>query len=202
MAKKAFVYDGSQWVDIAQSTADLSPYQRINRTGLNVVVPTSATNGTVGTNGAVTIGTAVSSVTVQGAFSATYDNYKISVSGGAGSTSSYVTTTLGATTSGYYGGWTGFTYTSSSSSAGINKGSSWIYSFYVDGANGLNGSMELLQPFATRATYMNSTNATNQQQLAGAGLLTGSTSYTAFTLTPSSGTLTGGTIRIYGYNNN
>jgi len=26
MAKKAFVYDGSQWVDIAQSTADLTSY--------------------------------------------------------------------------------------------------------------------------------------------------------------------------------
>jgi hypothetical protein len=59
----------------------------------------------------------------------------------------------------------------------------------------------MLQPFNTRATYMNSMNATNQQQLSGAGLLTGSTSYTAFTLTPNSGTITGGTIRIYGYNN-
>jgi hypothetical protein len=33
------------------------------------------------------------------------------------------------------------------------------------------------------------------------GFLNNTTSYTAFTFTPSSGTLTGGTIRVYGYRN-
>ena len=35
MAKKAFVYDGSQWVDIAQSTADLSNYANLTTTPIS-----------------------------------------------------------------------------------------------------------------------------------------------------------------------
>lgn len=35
MAKKAFVYDGSQWVDIAQSTADLSNYANMTTTSIS-----------------------------------------------------------------------------------------------------------------------------------------------------------------------
>jgi hypothetical protein len=146
-----------------------------------------------------TIGTGVSSVVVTGAFNATYENYKVFVIGGAGSAQAYVSMILGSTTTGYYGGYSGFTYFSGSSSAGINNGSSWIYNFYVDGANGLNGSVELFNPFVTKPTYFNSATATNQQQLAGAGLQVGSTSHTAFTLTPNSGTLTGGTVYVYGY---
>ena len=50
-----------------------------------------------------TIGTGVSSVTVTGAFSATYDNYKIIVTGGSNSVgTSNVLTTLGGSTTGYY----------------------------------------------------------------------------------------------------
>jgi len=35
LAKKAFVYDGSQWVDIAQSTADLSNYANLTTTPIS-----------------------------------------------------------------------------------------------------------------------------------------------------------------------
>jgi hypothetical protein len=51
-----------------------------------------------------TIGTTVASVTVSGAFSATYDNYKIIVSGGVGSTNITLRLKLGSTTTGYYAG--------------------------------------------------------------------------------------------------
>lgn len=80
MAKKAFVYDGTQWVDIAQSTADLSTYQKINRTGLNVVVPTSVAvgsgSGSVDASGKVTF-SGVSRISLNNCFSASYDNYRI-----------------------------------------------------------------------------------------------------------------------------
>ena len=49
-----------------------------------------------------TIGTSVSTVTVSNAFSATYDNYKIILSGGVASGSAAITIILGATTSRYY----------------------------------------------------------------------------------------------------
>jgi len=146
-----------------------------------------------------TIGSAVSSVTVTGAFSATYDNYKIIVSGGSGSAVAYSTLILGSTTTGYYYGYVGFSYANTASSVGGSNQASFPFSVFTDGASGMNGSIELLSPFATRQTFFNSSCATNSQGISGQGVLTGSTSYTAFTLTPTSGTLTGGTIYVYGY---
>ena len=146
-----------------------------------------------------TIGSAVSSVTVTGAFSATYENYKIIVSGGSGSAQAYSQLTLGSTATGYFAGYLGFTYLAATSNAGINNGTNWSFSVFTDGSNGMNGSIELLSPFASKPTFMNSQCATNTQSIVGQGILTGSTSYTAFTLTPASGTLTGGTIYVYGY---
>jgi hypothetical protein len=55
-----------------------------------------------------TIGTAVSSVTVTGAFTADYHSYLIRVIGGTASTSLTLNLTLGSTVTGYYyGGSTG-----------------------------------------------------------------------------------------------
>jgi hypothetical protein len=45
--------------------------------GLVLIKPTGATNGTVNDSGTVTIGSAVSSVSVNNVFSATYENYLI-----------------------------------------------------------------------------------------------------------------------------
>ena len=76
MAKKAFVYDGTNWIDIAQSTADLSAYQTSNRTGLQLIVPTSVTGGTLSANGQITF-TGTSSVAVDGCFTSAYNHYKV-----------------------------------------------------------------------------------------------------------------------------
>ena len=202
MAKKAFVYDGSQWIDIAQSTADLSTYQKSNRTGLQLVVPTGATNGTVGANGAVTIGNAVSSVTVNGAFNSTYDAYKILISGGTSSVADRnLNIRLDGSTSGYYysfiyGAYTGGSLTNA---AGSNvNGITYVGSADT---NGISADITVNNPFLAKWT-------TFSAGLSGptiAGPTTGNhqvaTSYTGFVITPNTGTLTGGTIRVYGYNN-
>jgi hypothetical protein len=204
MAKKAFVYDGTNWVDIAQSTTDLSAYQTVDRTGLNVVVPTGATNGTVSANGAVTIGSAVSSVTVSGAFSATYDNYLIILSGGVGSTATGINLTLGATATGYYrgGNYTSYATTTVTGVAGNNV-TNW-QSIGVASTTSLDARVELYDPFLEKNTKMRGSYAsalTTGESLVQQGFLNNTTSYTDFTFTKASGTLTGGTIRIYGYNN-
>ena len=77
--------------------------------------------------------------------------------------------------------------------------------FWTGGRAGTTGqsfNMELLNPFlAIRTTC--TANYTNfnvaGQYGATAGLHDVSTSYSAFTITPSTGTLTGGTIYVYGY---
>jgi hypothetical protein len=191
MAKVAKIWDGTAWVDLATSVPDLSNYQLKSEGGLTLVKKQ-------------TIGTAVSSVTVSDAFSATYENYKIVVSGGISSTSATnVNLTLGATNSGYY--YNGYYLLGYSSSTVLgDKGeniSTWIAGFAT--GNAISMTTELQSPFLTKRTVMN-TNAisstTTGTNFTFNGLLDNATSYTAFTITPSAGTLTGGTIAVYGYN--
>jgi len=151
-----------------------------------------------------TIGTTVSSVTVTGAFSTTYDAYKIILSGGVGSASHNLALQLGATVTGYYAG-----YITSSYAAGTITGDkdNNAASFTLVGygtANVLNLNLDLQNPFTAKNTTFqtfNSLTATGAGSRLGTGYLANTTSYTDFTLTPSTGTLTGGTIRVYGYKN-
>jgi hypothetical protein len=152
-----------------------------------------------------TIGSAVSSVTVSDAFSATYDNYKIVVSGGVGSVSiENLNMTLGSTATGYFWARNGRTIadTDNSGASGGGGGVSWRAG--GSSTTSLSMSMELFNPFLTDETLFNSYNmyvATNGSVFTTQGFLNNTTSYTAFTLTPASGTITGGTIRVYGYAN-
>ncbi len=65
----------------------------------------SSAGGTAATasNGVITIGTGNTSVTVNNAFSADYDNYKIIVSGASATTNVNVAMTLNGGTTGYFG---------------------------------------------------------------------------------------------------
>lgn len=154
-----------------------------------------------------TIGTAVSSVTVTGAFSADYDNYRIIITGGVASTSTYMALTLGSTATGYYYGVWGNRYdTGATSQAQATNAASWANAFYGNSDSQF-GSVDVFNPFNTKHTgytqqlVINATTATSV--LTGGGYLANTTSYTAFTLTTVTGgaTLTGGTIRVYGYRN-
>ena len=153
---------------------------------------------------AQTIGSGVSSVTVTGAFSATYDAYKIIITGGAGSTDADISLTLGATATGYYAGYSRVTYSTGAAATASNNGaSSWTRggSLHTDV---LFSHVDLLNPFATKRTMINGFTAfANPSFSAGAmsGFLDNATSYTSFTYTASAGTMTGGTIRVYGYAN-
>jgi hypothetical protein len=150
-----------------------------------------------------TIGTAVSSVNVTGAFSATYDNYKIIVSGGVGSTAGWVKLKLGATATGYYSAISAFTYANGAASVGFSNQATFnrsgYHTLYTIAAN-----YELINPFNARETllhypYIQAT--TNGEAGIGGGYIANTTSYTDFTIAPTTGTFTGGTIRVYGYEN-
>ena len=149
---------------------------------------------------ATTVGSAVSSVTVPNAFSATYDNYKITYTGGVASTAVDLGMILGATTAGYFFGFGYIPYGASITSVTVNNGASWAY---VGGANTALTfiSCDIFRPFASDETLITSNGANASNGNFGGGYLNNTTSYTAFTITPSSGTLTGGTIRVYGYAN-
>lgn len=149
-----------------------------------------------------TIGSGVSSVTVTDAFSATYENYFIKVTGGVGSGDLALNMTLGATATGYYTIGTNQQY--NTVIVGVSNGfnvSSFVSVVYGS-TNALSGQIFLDMPQAAKrtvarwqATGTSTTYFRNDSQ----GFLDNNTQYTAFTLTTGSGTVTGGTIYVYGY---
>jgi hypothetical protein len=186
-----YVKDGATAIEALGDAIDATVFGLPSASGLTLI-------------SATTIGTAVSSVTVTGAFSATYDNYKISVIGGANSTQSGLTLQLGATTSGYYAGRFRVVYVGASTSAqSDNNASNWS-GVGMAYPQTINANIELQDPFATKNTIVSNflvETETNTRAAWNAGFLNNTTSYTDFTLAVGAGTMTGGIIRVYGYQN-
>ena len=149
-----------------------------------------------------TVGTGVSSVTVTGAFNSTYDNYKIIMSGGTCSAGAIVTMTLGGSATGYYGILMYATYLSATPlAAAVNNGTNMPYV----GGGGTAGQaivadFDLLNPYLaqySRIVGAQYSDATYYGTMQGEHRV--ATSYSSFSLAPNTGTLTGGTIQVYGY---
>jgi hypothetical protein len=149
-----------------------------------------------------TVGTGVSSVNVTGAFSATYENYRLIYSGGVtvGSQTN-IALKLGASTSGYRGFLTYMGYTVNTINGLAENAAS---SFSQPGGGNPNGawlSCDLFGLFLAKWTRLQNglysvDNNTGKYE----GIHEVATSYTDFTLIPGGGvTLTGGTIYVYGY---
>lgn len=171
------------------------------------VLTASDTNTYLANSGLVfvkeqTIGNGVATVAVPDAFSATYDNYKIIVSGGIASGIGAPSIILGATVTGYYA--TGvFSQIGVATLGATNvvNGASWTNMGRQNG-NAINVSFDLFLPFATKRTSFvqhSATSETNGYFISQSGMLDNATSYTSFTLNSASGTFTGGTINVYGY---
>ena len=150
------------------------------------------------------IGTAVSSVAVSNVFSSTFDNYKIIINVDAFSAAAYIRIQLGSTTTGYYFG-TAIVQYSSGTVTGLrsNNDNSWNGLGPGTTAGG-GGTYDLLYPNKTEPTLIHGSYAdysTAGSGGSGSGFLNNTTSYTGFTVLTSTGTMTGGKIRVYGYNN-
>jgi hypothetical protein len=146
-----------------------------------------------------TIGSAVSSVSVTGAFSADYDNYLITVSGGVGSTGTFFKMTLGASVTGYYQARNGIVYSTGGRSDGTdNNAAAWTAVGSVS-TNGLSMYLSINNPFLAKYTQQSANYFTATQATIQAGEHQVATSYSSFTIAPFSGTVTGGTIAVYGY---
>jgi hypothetical protein len=148
-----------------------------------------------------TIGSGVSSVEVTGAFSAAYENYKILISGGVGSQSASLHLQLGSTVTGYKFALGYMTY---GGAAPASYSSSTNQSKFLDLANmstaTLMFNVDLQSPFAAKQTSMTTASPqTNSFAVWGGGTQESNTSFTAFTITTGAGTMTGGTIYVYGY---
>ena len=151
-----------------------------------------------------TVGTAVLSETVTSAFSADYDNYLILLSGGTSSAAASMGIEIGGAVNNYYGFMTyGDATTNTVQGAGRNSSSlmNWVGGSQGAG-QAVHVSVQVINPF--KALYTKFLNGVYQNSNV-YGTMQGehrvATSYTSFKLVPDSGTISNGTVYVYGYRN-
>lgn len=212
-----YVWSGSAWVSVASEVESLATYATqsyaSSQPGMKMVVPTSVAvgsgTGSVDTNGAVTF-SAASSVSLNGCFSSTYDNYRILLNITSASASAILTMKMrasGTDTSGtsYRSQLIKATTTSVSGAANVSGTDDWYVATTQSAfSEATFFSMDILSPnlaaytkFHNQGGYYDS--STNPALEYNYGFLSNSTQYDGFSII-SSGTITG-TIRVYGYKN-
>lgn len=149
-----------------------------------------------------TVGNAVSSVTMTSAFSSDFVSYKIIYTGGSGTINDQIRMTLGGGGGSYY---SALGYTTYAGATGTLVGNGIAY-WNVGSQKTVGNSIDIdiHNPFLGDETWFNG-HYIGVQAGGVVGAIGGyhdlGLSYTAFTLTAGAGTLTGGTIRLYGYRN-
>jgi hypothetical protein len=139
-----------------------------------------------------------SSTAFTNVFSATYQAYKIIVSGGTLSTTSYVKMILGATTTGYLSAQPGSNFSTGAFSTGLQNSGTGFFVGYAAGEFG--SDITIVSPQLARYTHTSSSLGFVDGNVGAShnGVLENTTQYTGFTLSATGGTFTG-TVNIYGY---
>jgi hypothetical protein len=146
-----------------------------------------------------TIGTAVSTVNVTGAFNATYQAYRIVIAGGVASASGSILMAIGGSGTQYYGSLPYVTYsTAAQAILSDNNFSSFRY-IGVHTSTFMNFDVNVINPFLAQPTIVSGNYVAPTISGTYTGLHNVATSYTDFAIGPTSGTFTGGTIYVYGY---
>jgi len=149
----------------------------------------------------------VNYVELTNVFSSTYDSYLISwsnITSSASGVSMTVKLLVGTTPNA--SNWTGNSFYIVPGAAGALTNASLNNSAFaeignIDSTYKNSGFFNLQQPNIASATYAQYSSADNAYWRQGAFILKNSTQYDGIRLGPYSGTITGGTIRVYGYRN-
>jgi hypothetical protein len=147
-----------------------------------------------------TVGTGVATVSVNNCFSANYNSYRVVWQSITASTGSNFNLQLNGITGNVYSAGGSFTTYGSATLNGFGPAASsaWI----VGPANTFTaGSIDIYNPFNTLNKGFTGGGTSNSSQYAFNGYANSTTSATGFSMIPSVGTITGGTIRVYGYRN-
>jgi hypothetical protein len=152
-----------------------------------------------------TIGSGTAAVTVTGAFSSTFDNYRVVVEVLDASTALSLRFRLGSTTTNYYSSKSGLRYNGGTFSGVVNNNATYMDLGSCGSDGGGSMTFDVVRPYITDRTLVNGTGSYAQASTGGyilyAGFVNDNTSYTAFTFLTSAGTISNGNIRVYGYNN-
>lgn len=148
-----------------------------------------------------TIPASTSTITVSNVFSSAYDNYRIVVNGGTHSTSAYLYFAFSGISSGYYSALP-YQLWSNTTLSGQNRSNQANAFAGAMTTAGVSIAMDVFGPNLTvqksGITFCSGL-ATNDAFYWGGFYNATTTAQTGFTLTTASGTLTGGTIKVYGY---
>ena len=168
------------------------------------VLTASDTNTYLANSGLVfvksqTIGSAVATVNVPSAFSSTYDNYKIVIAGGTSTTVNTLTLKLGATVSGYNYSLVYATYATNAVAGACAANAAQILYVGLGASSSTIGVIEIGSPNVATVTQVSAPffDATNAGHLS--AYVNNTSQYTDFTIGITVGTMTGGTITVYGY---
>ncbi len=196
-----YIYDSSitAWRNVNTDTG----IGTLNAMGLKNVVPTSVTLGsgaaTINANGTVSVSGA-SSVTINNAFSATYDSYLIKVtlsSSGSNLIFRYVNSGGTTITSGYAGS---YLYTSVSGGTGAGSNSNAGVYYDVSASAASDGcEIQVINPFLAVPKSMMNNSMQGTARFIGGSYNSNATSYPSFILTMVSGQNISGLIQVFGY---
>lgn len=147
-----------------------------------------------------TIGNAVATVTTGTVFSTDYDNYRVIIRGVKTSAGTELLMNFGATVTGYYGSMYYDNYTGVfTGTLRRNNGANMYVGFAETTLGEQVTSLDIANPFLASSTSINGGYYGNQYSGFFAGTQATSTSFTTLTVRPTAGTMTGGTITVYGY---
>jgi hypothetical protein len=197
-----YTYDGSNWVKIASTAvpAGNNPVglERVTSCTVTSVGGTSAT----ASNGVITIGTGNTTVTINNAFSADYENYKIIISGAVSSIGTDASCQLTGITGGYQTA--GYFMTPGTATLNAYSPPGFAVQWLVGSINATRytSSFDVVSPFLTQQKFMlNMAGISTTGYYNFSGLCTSTSSATGFSYIANSGNFTAGTIRVYGYRN-
>ena len=147
----------------------------------------------------VTVGSGVSSVTVSSCFSSTYDAYKIVYTAGISSTTDWSYFQLaGLTGANYFS--QGFYNTSGNGTYNaMSRSSATTWQIATVTAQSFGWEMTVHNPFLAKFTFFTADGASDYAMSRTGGVCNTATSSTGFTISTGGGTITGGTITVYGF---
>jgi hypothetical protein len=190
---------------LSQSTASATYLNQTGyQPGMVLVTPTSAVNGTVGATGAVTF-TSASTISVNGCFNSSYDNYKILINISSATDTASLLMRLRVSGSDNSGATsyqrTGYLATPSTLSNSYVATNSLFAGSLSSGVSS-NVPIEIMNPFNAIATtaYLTTFDQPSNNSRGINMMHIDSTSFDGFSLIISVGSVTG-TVRIYGYRN-
>jgi len=152
-----------------------------------------------------TIGSGVSSVTMTNAFNSTFDDYRVTVSGTYASTSGGQTLRFrfgSGKADEYWGGGQAVLYSGTVNTWSFYDATQLDLTYLDTNPSRLSVAFDVITPYSASTSTAIHSNGTGL--LSGVwvnGMYAPSESVTDLYFFTSSGTLTGGTIRVYGYNN-